>query len=121
MDEHTACRDEGNAIFTRSPQDKDRRFIGSGFDQCGQKMRGKELSVVTGESRFQLRHSSQDPVADEACLSLDRNGLQEANKIRGGQLGNVLIGSSGNLFQRWRTVQSHKEDWVFVHGPGNDG
>ena len=82
---------------------------------------GKELSIVIGKSRFRLRYSSQNPVADEACLPLDLNGSQEANKIRGGQLGNELIGSSGNLLQRWRTVQSHKEDGVFVHGPGNDG
>src|SRR5690348_6272064 len=100
MDEHTACRDEGNAILTGSLQNKDGCFIGSGFDQCGQKMRGKELSIVTGKSRFRLRRSSQEPVADKASLPLDRNGSQEASKIRGGQLGNVLIGSSKNLPQR---------------------
>ncbi len=121
MDEHTACSDEGNAILTGSPQNKDRRFIGSGFEQCGQKMRGNELSIVIGESRFGLRHSSQDPVADKAGFPLDLDGSQETSKIRGGQLSNELIGSSRNLSQRRRTVQSHKEEWVLIHGPGNGG
>ena len=121
MDEQASGCDKGNAILADPPEEKNRRFVGPGFGQCGSEMWGEELGFVLGKSRFGLRLFSQNPVAEKADLRLDPHGSQEFSEITGSQLSNLPTGFARHLLLNHGTVQPHKNGWVLVHRSGKSG
>ena len=121
MDEQASGCDKGNAILADPPEEKNRRFVGPGFGQCGLEMRGEELGIAIGKSCFRLWFFSQDPVAEKADLLLDLHGSQDLSKIRGGQLRNGPGERARDFLLKQGTVQPHKHGWVFVHCTGENG
>lgn len=121
MDEQPSGCDKGNAILAGPPEDKDRHFVEPGSGQCGPEVRGEELGVLIGKSRFGLRLLSQHPVAEKVDLRLDPHGSQEFSEITGSQLSNLPTGFARHLLLNQWTVQPHKNGWVLVHRSGKSG